>query len=194
MRVPTVFSLAHERGLSTAAFYSKSKFQTIEAPGSLDYAEGPRHESELWSAERTAREVDRYLRRARPNLLFVHIADTDYAGHTWGWMGYLYGRAVRSADRAVADVLASADLAFGRGAYTVILTADHGGHGRSHGSDDPQDTLIPWVIWGEGVRPGVALERDPHTMDTAATALWMLAVPVPANWVGVPVTEAIAKH
>ena len=190
--MPTVFELAHERGLRTAAFFSKSKFHQLEPPGSLHHVRGPAR-GDVWWARQTAHEVKRYLRGARPNLLFVHIADTDFAGHTWGWMGYLYGRAVRAADRAVARVLATADRAFGRGGYTVILTADHGGHGRGHGSDDPRDTLIPWIIWGEGVRGGAPLDRDPHTMDTAATALWLLAVPIPANWAGIPVTEPIAK-
>ena len=65
------------------------------------------------------------------------------------------------------------DARFGRGRYTVILTADHGGHGKSHGTTDPRDMTIPWIVWGAGVHSGDALSGI-HTMDTAATVLWLL--------------------
>jgi hypothetical protein len=192
--VPTIFALAHAHGLQTAAIFSKSKFHELEVPGTLDYALAPSGRIVAWPAEWAVSGVEAYLKWARPNLLFVHIADPDFAGHATGWMGYLYGQAVRRADRAVGDVLIAADSAFGRGSYTVIVTADHGGHGRNHGSSDPQDVLIPWIAWGEGVRGGTTVGPAPRTMDTAATALWLLAVPIPTNWTGVPVTTAFARE
>jgi hypothetical protein len=49
--------------------------------------------------------------------------------------------------------------------------------------------VIPWITWGESVRRGVALEGV-RTMDTAATALWLLGVTLPVPLEGVPVHEA----
>lgn len=185
--VPTVFAKARERGLRTAAFFSKSKFHHLEVPRTLDHSEAP-DGSTTWNATRTVANVTRYLERESPNLLFVHLAEPDYAGHRFGWMSWFYGRAVRKADRAVAQLLAAANAAFGEGNYAVVVTADHGGHGWSHGSSDPRDVTIPWIAWGEGVRAGTRIPDGVRTMDTAATALWLLGLPTLG--VGQPVQTA----
>jgi arylsulfatase A-like enzyme len=186
--VPTAFAVARTQGLRTAAFFSKAKFRHLMVPGSLDYAQAPTGWWGRWSARRTVHDVTRYLRGgARPNLLFVHLGEPDYAGHAVGWMSWLYGRGVRTADEALGQLIDAADDAYGRGHYTLIVTADHGGHGREHGSPNPRDVTIPWIVWGQGVRPGGTLPPGIRTMDTAATALWLLGVPRPADWVGRPV-------
>lgn len=185
----TIFELAKARGLKTAAFFSKSKFHHLRKPGTLDHSEAPGGLNFLMATE-TVEAAVRYLRHERPHLLFVHIAEPDYAGHTIGWMSFVYGWAVRRADAAVARVIREADAAYGEGGYTLIVTSDHGGHGRSHGSDDPRDMTIPWVAWGRGVLPGALAEVEIRTMDTAATALWLLGVAVPADWEGRPVHSA----
>ncbi len=186
--VTTVFEAAKRAGLGTAAFFSKSKFQHLQKPGTLDHTQAPDGWTHLLATQ-TVEDVVRYLRFERPNLLFVHIGEPDYAGHTVGWMSGIYGWAVRRADAAVGEVLAAADRAYGRGNYTVVVTADHGGHGRDHGSADPRDMTIPWIAWGKGVQPG-QLPAGIRTMDTAATALWLLGVPIPEAWTGKPVAAA----
>lgn len=189
--VPTVFAVARARGLHTAAFFGKAKFRHLMVPGTLDYAQAPTGWWGRWSARRTVHDVRRYLERgARPDLLFVHLGEPDYTGHGVGWMSWLYGRGVRTADEALAVVMSAADRAFGRGGYTMIVTADHGGHGRGHGSADARDVTIPWIAWGRGVAAGDSLRADVRTMDTAATALWLLGIEVPADWTGRPVTAA----
>jgi arylsulfatase A-like enzyme len=188
VEVPTIFAAAHERGLKTAAFFSKTKFHHLEVPKSLSHVNSP-HTGKL-SARQTVREVERYLETEKPNLMFVHIGEPDYAGHFWGWMGWMYGRAVRQADDAVEQVIEASDRAFGKGNYTVIVTADHGGHGWNHGSSDPRDVTIPWITWGKGVRGGTQLAHGIRTMDTAATALWLLGMPVTTASDGLAVAHA----
>ena len=174
--IPTVFAQARERGLRTAAFFSKGKFNHLAVPNTLDHVRVP-NGGNRWNADQTVKHVGAYLEHERPNLMFVHISEPDYAGHRFSWMSAVYGRAVRKADRAVAQVLETADRAFGQGNYSVIITADHGGHGWSHGSSDLRDVTIPWIAWGQGVRTGTVLPNGIRTMDTAATALWLLGVP-----------------
>ena len=190
LRVPTVFSLAHAAGFRTAAFFGKSKLQHLHLPHTLDYVRSLEGRI-AWtgSAKRTVDDVKRHLASTSPNLVFVHLAETDYAGHFFGWMGRSYARAVQHVDQAVQLLIDHATVRFGPGQYTVIITADHGGHGRTHGTADPVDTTIPWIVWGEGVRGGTTL-APVRTTDTAATALWLLGVAVPDAWSGKPVTEA----
>ncbi len=186
---PTVFAAARAAGLRTAAFFSKAKFEHLAIPGALDHAYVPGGVTGRSRAENTALHVENYLAHTQPNLLFVHFGEPDFAGHVFGWMSAPYGVAVRLADRQLRELLSAADRAFGSGNYTVILTSDHGGHGRGHGSDDPRDVTIPWVAWGEAVRPGAAL-LPVRTVDTAATALWLLGVPIDASVAGRAVAEA----
>lgn len=187
--VPTIFEMARDHGLSTAAFFSKAKFRHLQRPGAYDYWQAPGSNADNWLATRTVADAVQYLRHERPNLLFVHIGEPDYAGHTMGWMSIFYGWAARRADAGVARVLEAADAAFGPDGYTVILTADHGGHGHDHGTEVEEDVRIPWIAWGVGVTPG-SRPVGVRTMDTAATALWLLGVPHPAHWEGRPVRSA----
>src|SRR5690606_32737904 len=93
----------------------------------------------------------------------------------------------------VARLVTAASQAFGPDGFTLILTADHGGHGRDHGSDDPRDVTIPWVAWGRFVDgSGTLTDRQVHTTDTAATVLWLLRVAPPAGATGRPVTGAFS--
>lgn len=190
IELPNVFGLARASGYTTAAFFSKAKFQPLQLHGTLDYSQAPGGWFGRWGSQRTVADVADYLGRARPNLLFVHLTDPDTAGHRNGWMTPEYGRAVIEADRALNRLMAMAAQTYGEGNFSVIVTADHGGHEMGHGSDDPRDVTIPWIAWGRGVKPGVLAGATVRTMDTAATVLWLLAVDRPADWVGSPVVDA----
>ena len=189
---PNVFSVAHARGYRTAAFFSKAKFQPLQRPETLDFSQSPGGWFGRWSSERTVGDVERFLSSSRPNLLFVHLADPDRAGHASGWMSADYGRAVRQSDAAVTRLVQAADTAFGSGNYTLIVTADHGGHGFDHGSADPRDVTIPWIVWGRGVQTGELADIGVRTMDTASTVLWLLGLDEPGDWSGSPVIAAFA--
>ena len=185
----TVFSVARAHGYRTAAFFSKAKFSPLQRPGSLDYSQAPGGWWGKWPAARTVSDVRAHLEKEKPNLLFVHLPDPDTAGHSSGWMSAPYGEAVRAADAALADLLAAAEITYGAGNYSVLVTADHGGHGRGHGTKDPNDVTIPWIAWGRGVNPGV-MSSVINTYDTAPTVLWLLGVEKPTEWDGVPVVQA----
>jgi predicted AlkP superfamily pyrophosphatase or phosphodiesterase len=191
VEVPTVFEVARSAGFSTAAFFSKSKLRHLQRPGSLDHVQAPRW-VDVQVATQTVEDAVRYMRYRQPSLLFVHIAEPDAAGHSFGWMGRAYRLAVRRADGAVGQILEAAAATYGANSFTVIVTSDHGGHGRDHGSDSDEDTLIPWLAWGAGVAPG-RIEAPVRTMDTAATVLWLLGVRIPAAWEGAPVHEAFDR-
>lgn len=176
-------------GFETAAFFGKSKFQHLQRPGTLDYSQAPGGWWGKWSADRTVDDIEEYLGTGKPNLLFVHLGDPDSAGHDHGWMSPGYGEAVKFADDSVSRILVAADNAYGAGNYTMIVTADHGGHEKDHGSNDPRDITIPWIAWGRGVTPH-EISGDLTTMDTAATVLWLFGVAEQTGWVGTAVVSA----
>ena len=61
---------------------------------------------------------------------------------------------------------------------TIILSADHGGAGRTHGPNDDYSHYIPWIIEGPNVRKDYDLSQirtlRVQTYDTFATACWVL--------------------
>jgi arylsulfatase A-like enzyme len=192
IEIPTIFGVAREHGYSTAAFFSKSKFSHLQQPGTLDYSQAPGGWFGKWSASQTMGDVERYLLEAKPNLLFVHLTDPDSAGHAAGWMSAEYEKGVLKADAAMARLIKASDVAYGAGEYTLIVTADHGGHDYGHGSDDLRDVTIPWIAWGEGIKPGRLLESKVETMATASTALFLLGLNRPSGWSSSPVLAAFA--
>jgi predicted AlkP superfamily pyrophosphatase or phosphodiesterase len=187
VRVATMFDMADSAHLHTAAFFGKAKFRHLIHADAPDEVEAPRG-LEVVLAPRITQDVVQYLRFNQPDLLFVHLPDPDIAGHSAGWMSLPYRWAVRRADAAVEQIRRQAVKTF-NGDVVVIVTADHGGHGRDHGTDAEEDVRIPWIVWGRGVEPGAIAEQI-DTFDTAATALWVLGVPVPARWEGRPVAAA----
>jgi len=188
--------------LGTALFAGKMKFRHLWQKGTLDVfdlggvlSEEPAAGSEQVEkatvpAQRVATAAAEYIKRAKPNLCGIHFADPDSAGHWFGWGSPEQKKAFHEADTAlgvVVDALKKAGIAE---TSVVLISADHGGHGRSHGDNIPEDMTIPWVAWGKGVKRQVQLTMNVTTFDTAATALWLLGVPLPAELDGKPVREA----
>jgi predicted AlkP superfamily pyrophosphatase or phosphodiesterase len=194
LKSPTIFAVLHSKGFKTAAFFSKSKFDDFQVPGTLDYTQAPGGMLGglilgRWDSDRTTRDVVKYLKSNRPDLLFIHYGDVDRAGHSSGWMSKKYGSAVKKVDAAIAQVLTAANETFGD--YTVIVTADHGGHDKDHGSADPRDVTIPWIAWGGGIAPGRITDKV-STMDTASTVLSLFGMAEPTDWTGNPVSSALS--
>ena len=67
--------------------------------------------------------------------------------------------------------------------YTVIITADHGGHGRTHGTDMPEDMTIPVIVIGEGFEPKSTLSST-SILDIAPTVVKLLGVTPDEEWEG----------
>ena len=53
---------------------------------------------------------------------------------------------------------------------------------------------IPWIVWSKDVRPGFSVSEVVTTCDTAATALWLLGVPVPESFEAKPGMRAFAAR
>ena len=70
--------------------------------------------------------------------------------------------------------------------YTLITAADHGGHGRSHGTDCPEDMTIPICFCGPRFTKNRAIP-DVSIKDIAVTVADLLGVPKGKEWEGVSV-------
>jgi len=184
IRRSTVFSIASENGLHTAMLVGKDKLFHIAAPGTVDdYAYIPDGDQAIVRAG-----VERIEQGF--GVLFIHLRALDSAGHRHGWMSPSYLEAVSGSDTHVGELLDALRRAGLDETTLVILTADHGGSGTNHGSGSVEDRTIPWIVAGPGVVAGLELDGDVSVMDTAATALWALGLPLPDDLDGRPIVQA----
>jgi predicted AlkP superfamily pyrophosphatase or phosphodiesterase len=196
VKVPTIFSLAKAKGITTAMFVAKEKFQHLNSPGSVDKFVFPKDDATCGSV---AREFANCVGSLKPGLCFIHFGDPDVQGHEFGVDSREKMKAFADTDQALKVIVEAVDKAGLTAGSVFILTADHGGHDikdakgitrGTHGSSLPADVTIPWVAWGKGVKAGCTITAPVVQYDTAATALWLLGVPVPEGFWGRPVTSA----
>lgn len=204
VKVPTVFSLlrAADPKAVTAMFVGKVKFRHLWLKDTLDIfdyggpqlptpvAGTPDLEKGKKPSQMVARQAVAWLKDHQPRLAFIHLTDIDSAGHASGWGSPEQKEAVKVTDQALGQVWQAIKDAGLADSSVMIVTADHGGHDKTHGLDIPDDMIIPWVAWGKGVRKNFTITDKITTYDTAATALWLLDVPLPAEFDGKPVTSA----
>ena len=180
--VPTVFAAARSKGLRTAMVVGKEKFTTFRDTGACDtWVLAAPDDDDVASRVGTALS-------SRPDLLFIHLPDVDLVGHSKKWMSDDDLAAGRRADGAVGRIVAALPPD-----TTIIVTADHGGHPEGHGSDRPEDTTIPWVITGPSTQRGRYLGTSIRTVDTAATAAFVLGVALSPDALGRPVYDAFVS-
>jgi len=193
IKIPTIFSLAKEAGLTTAMVAGKEKFRQLAIAKSLDTLLIP------GSCTAVADAFATKVAPLKPNLCFIHFADPDLTGHQFGVGSKEQFAALNSSDKALEKIRAAVEAAGIADTSVFILTSDHGGHHEpapvkntigAHGSAQSDDVLIPWIAWGKGVKKNFEITKPVVTYDTAATALWLLGVPIPDGFWGRPVTTA----
>jgi predicted AlkP superfamily pyrophosphatase or phosphodiesterase len=206
VKVPTVFELlkAAQPQAQTALFCGKIKFRHLWKPDTLDIFNcgstyGPEpipatEEKKLVPAQQVAAQAVPYIIENKPTLCFIHFPDADSAGHKSGWGSPEQMKAFKVCDQALSQILTAIDQAGIRETSTLILTADHGGSQKNHFQPIPSDITIPWIAWGKAVKKQHSITKDSlFTFDTAATALWLLGVPLPTEFDGEPVLEAFEE-
>ncbi|MET0932016.1 MAG: alkaline phosphatase family protein [Aeromicrobium sp.] len=208
--VPGVFDVAHDNGLQTAFLAEKDKFgflmrtwdATHGAPDTTGEDDG-RDKTDLDVVADDAQVVAaarEAITDGSTDLVFLHLAAPDQAGHANGWLGTAYLEAVRSVDRDLGQIVSTIEAEPGlRDRVTILLTADHGGKEGLTRHDDmtsPANYTIPFITWGRGVTPDTDLyalnpgRADPEALrpgydgaqpvrniDIANTALSLLGLP-----------------
>jgi predicted AlkP superfamily pyrophosphatase or phosphodiesterase len=178
LKVPTVFSLARAAGKRTVFVAGKDKFRQLALAGSADsFVLATRGDVDV--VNETIVQLPLGF-----DLLFVHLPQVDHTGHASGWMSPEYMAQLQQTDAAVGRLVSQLPAG-----TTVIVTADHGGQNRTHGTVESCDMTIPWIVAGPRVVRRGPLTRTVRTVDTALTILTLLGVPAPAKVSGRFVSE-----
>lgn len=154
----SVFTVAHDAGLSTGVFATKQKFELWQRAWGDDI--------DLFAAvddhDRLVSEAAKDLASEQRDLTFVHLSLPDVAGHASGGMSPEYLTAVEESDAQVGELLDVIDADPGlEKELDVILTADHGFKRgiTNHSEKVYENYRIPFVVWGPDAGAGEDLYR-----------------------------------
>ena len=166
-------------GKTCAMFYNWEELKDLARPGSLVYANyiSQYHFGYEESNLMLAKNAAAFIPEVKPDFTFIYLGAVDETGHHYGWMTDEYLSVVRSSFECIEIVKNSLP-----DDYVLIVTADHGGHDRGHGSDMPEDMTIPVIINGKDIAPG---ELDAaNIIDLAPTAAKLAGVQPDRDWEG----------
>ena len=153
--VSSVFRVVHSASRPTALFASKTKFSLFERSWG---AAINKVRIRLDNANLT-RMVRRDLLAHNRGFTFLHLSAPDDAGHARGWNSSAYRDAVRATDRRLGEIVRTISSHGRLKSHLVLLvTADHGGSGKSHGNATRLvNYRIPFLVWGPTVARGAGL-------------------------------------
>lgn len=184
---PTIFSMEHQQHASArmGIFTDWPDFLRLVEPGIVD----PIYQSDEKEDLAFEQAVD-YFKTQKPEFLFLHLDHVDNAGHKYGWGSHEYLAAVEKADRMIGQIRALVAAMGLKDSTTILLTADHGGIGKGHGGLTMDETEIPWIITGKGVRKDHEITDPIMQYDTAATMAYVLHLKPSPCWRGRNVASA----
>lgn len=126
----------------------------------------------------------------KPEFLFVSINQTDHVGHDAGHESREYLDTITHFDRMVGEFVNKLEAEGLMDETVIIVTADHGGLGKSHGGDSEAELEIPIILYGGSVTKGKVMERTNLICDIAATVGGLLGVELPQECAGKFISEA----
>jgi hypothetical protein len=171
--VAGVFDVAHDHGLRTGEYASKSKFSLFDTSWNETYGA-----PDVTGEDNGQDKIDVYVNTSDTEELvntlitnltvqpthytFLHLTDLDAIGHASGWdptPGSDYCNTVALVDGRLGLIFnfitTNASMT---GRTAILLTADHGGSGTGHGTATlAANYTIPFYVWGPGVMAGAPL-------------------------------------
>lgn len=181
-----LFELADNAGLRTAMVTGKVKLSQISEPENIDY---------YFNSSKGDLEISTEAMKVIENgfdLLFIHLPDNDLFGHQFGWLSDEQLSHLYETDKYIGTILSKLDEVSDPSDSLVIITADHGGHEKSHGSTHPDDMTIPWIISGERINYQL-LTIPVSVVDTSPTIAWVMDLPLPTDWDGQIIYEVFGE-
>ena len=178
--VKSLFEVLHNAGKTCSMFCNWEPLRDISLPGHKCFS--------LFMSLHDFEDTDRKLTDAalahiaaeQPDCVFLYLGETDEAGHAEGWLSEFYLKTLSKAWDCIRRVAGAT-----AGEYDLIVTADHGGHDRMHGTETDEDMNIPIFVRtadGAPLREGV---ETTGLLDIAPTVCARMGVAPDRDWEGV---------
>ena len=148
---PTLLDDARHAGYRTAYYYSKPKLGYLVNAAVDEHGLAP-HEG--------IERVRSFFREEGKRLVFLHVSGLEGAGGESGWLSRDYLDELTEIDAALAPLF---DEVGRRGSYAIVVTSDHAGHDRLHGTQHPEDYKLPLIVAGNVQLPRLPKGNWPVT-------------------------------
>ena len=179
--IPGLMEVAHGDEQITAMFTNWEQLRDLSRPGSLNasmmFAIGDAENGE--SDREVTEQALSWLTKHSCNLAFIYLGQTDEQGHQHGWMSDEYIQAIQHADDCIGQVME----ALGEEIHYMV-TADHGGHDRMHGTPLKVDMTTPFLMCGPIIEASGEIQTNVSIIDIAPTIIKILDVKQPKKWRG----------
>lgn len=164
----------------SAFFYNWEELRDLARPGSLVFSyfcKGGAVGYDKANNIVTDAAIE-YLSSNDTDFAFLYLGCTDEVGHQYGWMGKEYRKAMEDSWKDIDRIINAL-----KDDYTFVITADHGGHDRTHGTDMPEDMTIPLIVMGQDFEAGKQFENA-DIKDIAPTVAKLLGAAPDRDWEG----------
>lgn len=178
-QIQGLFEKISALGGVSAIFYGWEPIRNVSPAGTCKYATYINsYTDESVDTILTNRAVE-LIEAKKPDFVFLYQVDTDEkGGHDHGWMTDEYLDRIRIAIENALRVVEKFE-----DEYTIIITADHGGHDRMHGTDMPEDMTVPMFFIGPDFGKGTELSGV-SILDIAPTVAEVMGFAPEKEWEG----------
>jgi predicted AlkP superfamily pyrophosphatase or phosphodiesterase len=129
----TIFDIAKHHGFQTGFFYSKQKLGFL-----VNNAVDVKH----WSREDAIDLAEAFVKKPGRRFVFLHVSGLDSVGPEYGWLSPEYKEELSYIDEYLTPLIR---LVKDQENYLIIITSDHAGHDKIHGSQHPEDFRLPFI-------------------------------------------------
>lgn len=178
-----LFYRVKSKGGTVCAFYSWEHLRNLAMPGIMDYSFFHRQNNEK-DLILLAGAASAHIISNTPNFTFVYFEWTDIIGHKYGWMSFEYLKALEITDHALGLIVAGIRPLFKQEGFSIVVTSDHGGKGKNHTEDIPENNYVPVIICGDNILKNYRIEDEIKLLDLAPTIARLLNIPSHLAWNG----------
>ena len=180
-QVKDICKVLREQGKKSGMFFSWEELRDLTRPGTLAVSEFIN--GDIFSYEKANKILtDRVIARIHsgnlPDFTFLYLGWVDEAGHRHGWMGPQYLKAVNGSIDCIQRVAENLP-----DDHLLVVTADHGGHDRTHGLNIPEDMIIPVFFYHKSFSSQM-LSGEPSIMDIAPSIVSLMNCKPDPQWQG----------
>lgn len=142
------------------------------------------------SEDIATRKACELLSTNMPDFTFVHLDLVDHAGHHSGYRSAEYKKSVEKVDSLIGVFIAKLKDTGMLDQAVVFIVADHGGFDKSHGGTHADEMIVPFIIYGKGVKRGYIIKHPVFNYDLAPTVAWLFGFKLNEWITGKPLSDA----
>jgi len=133
--------------------------------------------------------------KQNPDFIFIHYVGVDKCGHKFGYNTPKYIQMISRIDKSIGKILGKLNRSKLINDYSIIISTDHGGDGKSHGGISSVERRIPIILSGNIIKKyQIRKSRKYSILDIAPTILNLLQIKTRFKLDGKSILEDIRRY